>query len=136
MTATIYTTYNVTFEQVQACERLINDTTRRSYYVVASSKNDGTEYTVYFDTAHKMLVCVCPAGQRGIGCWHKRAVMAHNAEYHANRKALQEKEETEAMREIDAENMRDALHIEQHERDAVALDGETAYTRKPFQFLR
>ena len=28
MTATIYETYNVTFEQVQACERLINESTR------------------------------------------------------------------------------------------------------------
>lgn len=136
MTATIYETYNVTFEQVQACERLINESTRRSYYVVASSQNDGTEYTVYFDTTHKVLICTCAASQNGRSCWHKRAVQAHVAELKANRKALHEKEEAEAMREIDAENVRDALHIEQHERDAVALDGENAYNRKPFSFLR
>lgn len=150
MTNDIYTTYHVTFAQVNACHRIGSTTTRGAYYQVESSKDDGTEYTVEYNRTVKALTCTCPAGNPPVlengklayepkGCWHKRGTLAHAAEFRANRKALQEKEEAQAVIEIAAEVAEDKLNrlqAEKAEATARKANGNNAYNRKPFQFLR
>ncbi len=141
---TIYTRYHVTFEQVNACHRIGSTTTRAAYYQVESSKNDGTEYTVEYNRIVKALTCTCKAGQNGIGCWHKRASLAHAEEYRTNRRLLQEKEEAQAVVEIAAEiasaevaeDKANRVEADKAEVKARKANGYNAYNRKPFQFLR
>jgi hypothetical protein len=75
------TMYNVTSEQLNACFRVIDETTGEVLYRVQSAHTD-EEYTVRFVPdiqGRGHITCTCRAGQNGIACWHIRAAVAHDA---------------------------------------------------------
>lgn len=141
--AEIYSHFNVTFEQVDKAHRVINLNVipPQVYYQVESAHNP-IEYTVIFDRVHSCLTCTCKAGQNGIPCWHKRAALAHAAEYRLFQRAVEAVEEAEAILEQAqgiaplAEDLLNERQADKRETKAVARDGDRAYNRKPFQFMR
>ncbi len=71
----------VTLEQLNACFRIVNETSGEVLYRVQSAHTD-EEYTVRFVPDMQSgghMTCTCRAGQNGILCWHVRAACAHDA---------------------------------------------------------
>lgn len=75
---TAITQYNITIEQLDRATKIIDVNTNTVYYQVDSQTNPGTSYNVRFNRQFGCLTCNCPAGQKGIPCWHKRAALAAN----------------------------------------------------------
>jgi hypothetical protein len=138
----IYTYYRVTSSQLDMAHRIVNDRTHQVYYQVESAQNTGDEYVVIFDRVHHCLTCTCKAGQNGIPCWHKRAALAHAAEYRLFQRAVEAVEEAEAILEQAQgiaplpEDLLNERQAGKRDAQAVARDGMNAYNRKPFQFMR
>jgi uncharacterized Zn finger protein len=95
---TTTTTFGVTQEQIDKCDRLVHENTNEVFYLVESQTTDAL-YKVTWNTQFHRLQCTCPAGNEGRGCWHKRAVLAHCRQFRELKKAeriAQERQELEA----------------------------------------
>ena len=110
--------YEVTEQQLAACERLEDSNGKPLYHVQSASDPDGF-YTVRIHEGYKVWQCNCRAAREGVGthgCWHVRAV-----------------KQAEAIEQ-------DAYAAEQHaaarEAAAVRLDGTRAYERQAFSLLK
>jgi hypothetical protein len=72
---------SVTPEQIGACHKCYDCTTRANFYLVENSKGetdengDIIEYKVQYSKEHG-FTCDCKAGQNGLLCWHIRASIA------------------------------------------------------------
>lgn len=79
-TTTIATLDTVTAEQIARCERIIDMSTGRAFFLVQSESYDAnfTEYKVEAikKNGTYFVTCTCPAGQKAIACKHKRWAMA------------------------------------------------------------
>ena len=159
---TTTTPFAVTQEQIDACERVIDETNHQVFYIVASTSNPGTHYKVIYNRQFGCLQCLpfdgepCPASVKGLTCWHKRAALAAEAEYKALKRAERQAEQrqVEATEQYQQEQLQftievasrklTALEAEENgdqeaadrEHAAVAVDGLRAYERKPFQLMR
>jgi hypothetical protein len=107
--------YQVTDEQLAACERHINSK-GNPFYTCKSATDPDTTYTLRWHEGYKMPSCNCQAAFEGRQCWHFRAVLQAESIY-------QDSVESEAR----------AAAI--REQKAVRRDGDLAYSRKPFQLL-
>lgn len=142
--AEILAYFNVSNAQVCKAHRIVNMNVLpyRPYYLVESSQDDGTEYTVVFNRSVKHLTCTCKAGQNGIPCWHKRAAQAEAAITRLTRRLIEAREQAEAQAEQDAgiqplpEDKLDGFKATKHEAQATRRDGLNAYNRPPFSFMR
>ena len=109
MTATLTTRKqpDITEEQIDAASRIIGPD-GQVFYLVQSASDFEVEYAVRTvrinGQAH--LTCTCAAGRLGRACWHKRAVLYHNAEYELNTRDLAEREKREQRRAEEAEEER------------------------------
>lgn len=77
----------VTPEQLNACFRVIDETTGEVLYRVQSAHTD-EEYTIRFVPdmqGRGHFTCTCRAGQEGVPCWHIRAAVTHDALQHAEK---------------------------------------------------
>jgi hypothetical protein len=75
---TVTTKYNVTIEQIDRASKIIDGRDNSVYFQVDSQTTPGTSYNVRFNRQFGKLTCTCPAGEKGINCWHKRAALAAN----------------------------------------------------------
>jgi SWIM zinc finger len=75
---TVTTKYNVTIEQIDRATKIIDCNTNTVYFQVDSQTTPGTAYNARFNPQYGKLTCTCPAGEKGINCWHKRAALAAN----------------------------------------------------------
>lgn len=82
-TTTITNYFNVSEQQIEACTRI--EQSGKVHYSVTSQTTVGTDYTVAWNTAHRVLQCSCKAGSEGMNCWHKRAALAANKFYQAEK---------------------------------------------------
>jgi hypothetical protein len=105
--------FEVTDEQLAACERHLN-THGKPFYTVKSASNDGT-YTVRWHEGYKNPSCNCQADPGA--CWHFRAVLQSESIY---QDSLESEARSAAIREA----------------KAVKRDGAKAYERTPFSLLK
>ncbi len=103
--------HRITAEQLQAVIPVENAGER--YFEVQSASEAGAYYTLRYHRVYRhLLTCNCRASVEGLStCWHRRAVEAY-----------QEIERLEASPQA-------------REAQAVRLDGELAYTRRPFDLM-
>jgi hypothetical protein len=100
----IYEQYRVTPEQVDLCQRYIDEATNTVFYLVPSASEAGLYYKVEWNRDFGRFSCQCRANREGMSCWHCRAVVVH-ATQDAN--AIRaEAEAAERMREEEAERER------------------------------
>jgi hypothetical protein len=90
-------TMSVTEAQLTKCHRIVDGQTHEVFYLVESATEADREYKVTAERANGefRLHCTifgtdapCPAEAAGRICWHKRASLAHAAEYKATQKTL------------------------------------------------
>ncbi len=88
----------VTGEQLDACTRVIDEARREVFYIVASATDPDVTYQVRYNKQYKVLSCTClamnpPTDEQGYfkyaprPCWHVRAVVEHNRQFKAAKKA-------------------------------------------------
>ncbi len=147
--ATVTAQYNITIEQLDKASRIIDMKRHKIFYQVSSQSGPDT-YHVEFSDAHKVLTCNCKAGQNGLPkCWHRRAALAaeriYRAEREQERKAIEQTAEyTIEQAIVDAEQALDRLDeiaarheakaerkLEQETREALPLNGN-----RPFSLLK
>ena len=75
--------YNVTQEQIDACERVVDCSNGDIFFQAKSSHyaENNEIYTVRYHRAFRKLSCTCKAGQNGLNCQHKRSAMAVQYEH-------------------------------------------------------
>jgi hypothetical protein len=111
--------YGVTQEQIDRTDRVIDYHLHKVFYLVESESEPGTYYRVEWNEQFGCLQCrphhgrSCPASQQGIPCWHKRAALAAEKLYKAERQRERQREQAE-VDEIVAE----ADRREQERKDA------------------
>jgi len=77
----------VTEEQLDACTRVIDEAKGEVFYLVASATDPDVTYQVRYNKQYKVLSCTCKAAGSGNTCWHRRAVVEHNRQFKAAKKA-------------------------------------------------
>ena len=106
--------YTVTEAQLSAVTKLLASD-NKPYWEVTSSKGEGF-YTLRDSVRYHALSCNCRAGQEGVPCWHKRAVL----------QSIAIEADAQAADELAA----------RREAKAVKNDDWKAYERKPFSLLK
>ncbi len=124
-TVTITAQYNVTLEQLDKADRVI-DLRRNKVFYQVESQTDPTQdpYHVEFNDQFHVLTCNCLAGQQGIPCWHKRAALAAEKLYKAEvrRERQQEQAEVEETEAYQLEQAMIELEKSQAELDAYLAE--------------
>lgn len=124
--------YQVTQEQIDACSRVTDLTTKQVFYQVASATTPDTVYKVWFDRRFGRIACNCPAFYYPT-CWHRRAAVKAEelfkeelrAQYEAARREIESS--AEYRMEVSGHSAEQAL-LAYHEglREAAAAGDEAA----------
>ncbi|SRR6266446_5576430 len=123
--------YQVTVEQVDACNRVINNTTHKVFYQVQSASDASVEYHVEFNTQHHVLQCNCKAGSEGNNCWHKRAALAAEQEYQTEIRVNRDADLAEAMASRSPEEVSEQAAIQRWVGQGVDLETATRVAYAP-----
>lgn len=99
--------FNVTPEEIDKANRIIDMSTGEVFYQV-ESRSGGETHEVRYNRKFKRLTCTCEAGRVGIPCWAKRAAMAAALEYKQGQRIAAAKEQAEQERELAAQRGRAA----------------------------
>jgi len=75
--------FRVTGEQIDACQRFIDEATGEVFYIVRSASRPDRQYKVTWNKQYNVVQCdkACEASSHAQNCWHRRAVMAAETLY-------------------------------------------------------
>jgi len=134
----LYQQYRVSPEQVDLCQRYVDESTNSVFYLVPSAHEAGLFYLVTWDRNHGCFGCTCPAmnpptDEHGYflysprSCWHVRAALVHAMQYAELKRG-----------EAEAQAMRVAYHND-HPTEYSEVEIKTAqerYSPRPFCLLK
>lgn len=83
----IYQEYRVSEEQVDACQRYVDEQANTVFYLIPSATQAGLFYRVAWNLNHARFSCQCKANQNGMGCWHIRAAIVAATQYAEEKRA-------------------------------------------------
>lgn len=118
-TQAIATRYNVTEDQMDLCNRIIDGATGKPFYQVESQTTADVIYTVRYNVQFHKLSCNCKAGAEGLNCWHKRAAMACETEYKLLKQAEHQAEVRQAASQMTLQEVQEQSQIEAYVRQGI-----------------
>jgi hypothetical protein len=123
----LYHEYRVAPEQVDACQRYVDESTNTVFYLVPSASEAGLFYKVEWNRNFHRFSCQCKANQNGMSCWHIRAVLVHATQFAEIKRA-----------EAEAQAMRVAYHNDHptEPTEAEIKAAQERYCPRPFTILK
>jgi hypothetical protein len=126
-------TYGVTDEQLDMVTRVKNENTGETFYLAQSATDITVTYQIRYNKNYNRLSCTCKGNQNGHTCWHIRAVVVHNRQYHDLKKA----EAQAAKRLADQETLQRVVNAQPFQPSEAAVQRDLKrYAPRPFCLLR
>ncbi len=126
----ITTQFNVTLQQIDRCDKVVDYGRRKCFYQVESQSQPDMTYHVEWNGK---LTCTCKGAQAGYTCWHMRAALAsEELRKTALRSRQAEQAEVEKTEAYKLEQMMHELEESQAELDAylAEVDRRAAQERR------
>jgi len=125
--------YSVTPEQLDMVTRVINENTGETFYLCQSATDITVTYQIRYNKHFNRLSCTCKANQNGHTCWHIRAVVEHNRQYHDLKKA----EALAQKRLAEQEMLQRVINAQPFQPSEAAVQRDLKrYAPRPFSLLR